>query len=382
MGSEDYYEILELNRNASEEEIKKSYRKMVFKYHPDKNPGDKKAEEKFKKVSEAYEVLSNPDKRAVYDRYGSNAFTPGGAGDRGFDFTSGFSTDFSDIFQDFFGGGFGRSTRQASREHLRGSDLRYDIEVSLEDVFKGIKVPISYATNVKCSSCSGSGSEGAVSSVKCGNCNGVGSIRTRKGFLTIEEVCHICNGEGEVIKNKCRKCGGNGRVRSEISLLVTVPKGIETGNKVRVNGKGEAGFRGAKDGDLYVYVRVKDHKFFTRKSSDLHCSVPIKMTTATLGGDIEIPSIDGSWARLKIPDGTQSGDKLMMRGKGMPEVNSKDKRGDMYVHITVETPIKLTKKQIELLKKFEEESNVNCSPKYQGFFKKIKDLWNDINSNS
>ena len=379
MSGNDYYEILEVSRDASIEEIKKSYRKMVFKYHPDKNPGDKSVEEKFKKIGEAYEVLSNPEKRAAYDRYGHSTFTSGGGGG-GFDFTSGFSTEFSDIFQDFFGGGFGKSQRTTSREHLRGSDLRYDVEVSLEDAFKGIKVPISYVTNVKCSSCSGIGSEGAINSVKCGNCNGAGSIRTRKGFLTIEEVCNICNGEGEVIKNKCRRCGGSGRVRSEVSLLVTVPKGIETGNKVRVNGKGEAGFRGAKEGDLYVYVRVKEHKFFTRKSSDLHCSVPIKMTIAALGGEIEIPSIDGSWTKLKIPDGTQSGDRIRMRGKGMPEVNSKDRRGDMYVHVTVETPVKLTKQQVDLLKKFEEESSANCSPKYQGFFQKIKDLWRDISS--
>ncbi|MGN7678422.1 MAG: molecular chaperone DnaJ [Anaplasma sp.] len=377
MGSNDYYETLGVGRGASEEEIKKAYRKLVLKYHPDKNPGNKEAEEKFKKISEAYEVLANPDKRAAYDRYGHSAFS-GGGNTGGFDFSSGFSTDFSDIFNDFFGGGFGRSTRQSSRENMRGSDLRYDIEISLEDAFNGIKVPISYVTNVKCSSCSGSGSEGAVSSVKCGTCNGAGSIRTRKGFLTIEEVCHVCSGEGEVIKNKCRKCGGTGRVRDEVSLLVTVPKGIDTGNKVRVNGKGEAGCRGAREGDLYVYVMVKDHKFFTRKASDLHCSVPIKMTIAALGGEIEMPSIDGSWTRLKIPEGSQSGDKLRMKGKGMPEVNAKDKRGDMYVYITVETPVKLTKKQIDLLKKFDEESSANCSPKYSGFFQKVKDFWRDI----
>ncbi|MDB1135478.1 molecular chaperone DnaJ [Candidatus Anaplasma sp. TIGMIC] len=382
MGGEDYYELLGVSKGASAEEIKKSYRKLVFKYHPDKNQGNKEAEEKFKKVSEAYEVLSDPDKKAAYDRYGHSAFAGGMGGRQGFGggFEGGFSSDFSDIFNDFFGGGFGKSARQASRESMRGSDLRYDIEVTLEDAYKGVKVPISYVTNVRCNTCSGSGGEGAVKSVKCGTCNGAGRIRTRKGFLTIEELCHVCNGEGEVIKNKCKRCGGSGRVRNEVGILVTVPRGIENGNKVRVNGKGEAGYRGERDGDLYVYVVVKSHKFFTRKGSDLYCNVPIKMTQAALGGEIEIPTIDGVWTKLKIPEGTQNQDKLRLKGKGMPEVHSNDRMGDMYVQVTVETPVKLSKKQVELLKKFDEESNANCSPKCAGFFQKIKGLWKDISS--
>ena len=381
MSKEDYYELLGVSRGASEEEIKKSYRKMVFKYHPDKNPGDKAAEEKFKKISEAYEVLSDQDKRAAYDRYGHSAFRNDMGGEHGFGggYDGGFSTDFSDIFNDFFGGNFGKTARNR-REGTRGSDLRYDIEISLEDAYNGVKVPISYVTNVKCNQCEGSGSEGSVKSVKCGTCNGAGRIRTRKGFLTIEELCNVCSGEGEVIKNKCKRCGGAGRVRNEVGILVTVPRGIETGNKVRVNGKGEAGYRGAKEGDLYVYVVVKNHKFFTRKGCDLYCNVPIKMTLAALGGEIEMPSIDGTWTKLKIPEGTQSNDKLRMRGKGMYEIHTSDRRGDMYVQVTVETPVKLTKKQIELLKKFDEESSSNSSPKYSGFFQKIKGLWKDISS--
>ena len=384
MAGEDYYDLLGVSRGASDDEIKKSYRKLVFKYHPDRNQGDKAAEEKFKKISEAYNVLSDKDKRAAYDRYGHSAFSSGGmggAGDHGFDgFSSaGFSGDFSDIFNDFFGGGFGRASPQRSRESMRGSDLRYDVEISLEDAFKGAKIPVSYVTNVTCTQCNGSGGEGAAKSVKCGSCGGAGRIRTRRGFLTIEELCGTCNGEGEVIKNKCKRCGGNGRIRNEVSILVTVPKGIESGNKIRVNDKGEAGYRGSKNGDLYVCVSIKEHKFFSRKGADLYCNVPIKMTMAALGGEIEMPSIDGTWTKLKVPEGTQNSDKLRMKGKGMTEVNS-DRRGDMYVNVTVEIPVRLTKKQIELLTKFEEESKNNCSPRYAGFFQKIKELWKDISS--
>ena len=384
MAVEDYYDLLGVSRGASEDEIKKSYRKLVFKYHPDRNQGDKAAEEKFKKISEAYNVLSDKDKRAAYDRYGHGAFSSGGmggAGDAGFDgFSSaGFTGDFSDIFNDFFGGGFGKTSTQRARDSMRGSDLRYDIEISLEDAFKGVKIPVSYVTNVTCAQCDGSGGEGAAKSVKCGSCGGSGRIRTRRGFLTIEELCGTCNGEGEVIKNKCKRCGGNGRVRNEVSILVTVPKGIESGNKIRVNGKGEAGYRGSKSGDLYVCVSIKEHKFFSRKGADLYCNVPIKMTIAALGGEIEMPSIDGTWTKLKVPEGTQSNDKLRMKGKGMTDVNS-DRRGDMYVNVTVEIPVRLTKKQIELLTKFEEESKNNCSPKYSGFFQKIKEFWKDISS--
>ena len=383
MASDDYYELLGVSRSASEDEIKKSYRRMVFKYHPDKNPGDKEAEEKFKKISEAYEVLSDREKRDAYDRYGHSAFSGGmGGGNSGFGggFNGGFSSDFSDIFNDFFGGGFSRGTQGQSREKVRGADLRYDIEISLEDAFKGVKIPISYVTNVACSTCSGNGSEGEAKAVKCGTCNGAGRIRTRKGFLTIEELCHTCSGEGEIIKNKCKRCGGSGRVRNEVGILVTVPQGIENGNKVRVNGKGEAGCRGAPSGDLYVYVTVKSHKFFTRKGADLYCNVPIKMTLAALGGEIEMPTIDGTWTKLKIPEGTQNNDKLRMRGKGMPEVYAKDRRGDMYVQVTVETPVKLSKKQIEILRKFDDESNASSSPKSSVFFQKVKDFWKDISS--
>ncbi|KJV69377.1 molecular chaperone DnaJ [Candidatus Neoehrlichia procyonis] len=382
MSNNDYYELLGVNRNSTSEEIKKAYRKMALKYHPDKNPGNKEAEEKFKKLSEAYDVLSDDKKRAAYDRYGHSAFSGGTGNTGGFDFSSGFSTDFSDIFNDLFGGGFGGRSQRSSRkqENSRGSDLRFDIEITLEDSFNGIKVPLNYVTHVKCQSCNGSGSEGSAKSVQCSTCHGVGNIRSQQGFFTIERTCHVCNGEGEVIQNKCKKCFGSGRTRSDVNLLVAVPKGIETGNKVRINGKGEAGYRGSQNGDLYVYVKVKNHKFFTRSSSDLYCNVPIKMTLAALGGNIEMPSIDGTWTQFKIPEGTQNGDKIRLKEKGMPYINSPGRRGDMYIQVIVETPVKLTKKQKDLLKNFDEEDNSECNPQSTGFFQKVKSFWKDIRS--
>ena len=380
MSKRDYYDLLGVSKNATREEIKRAYRKLALKYHPDQNPGDKEAEEKFKELSEAHYVLEDQKRREAYDKCGHDAFD-GSSGRGGFDFSSGFSTDFSDIFNDLFGGSFkgGRGSSRRQSSETVGSDLRFDVEITLEDSFNGKKIPISYVTYVKCSSCSGSGSEGPVRSVKCSACEGAGYTRTQQGFLTVERTCHMCNGEGEIIQNKCKKCFGSGRVRDEVNLLVTIPMGIESGNKIRINGKGEAGYRGARSGDLYVYSNIKKHKFFTRVGPDLYCNVPIKMTTATLGGNIDMPSIDGKWTKVKVPEGSQSGDKLRLKEKGMPIINS-SKRGDMYIQLTVEVPVKLTKEQKELLKKFEEETNFECNPQSTGFFQKVKSFWKDIRS--
>ncbi|WCR58313.1 molecular chaperone DnaJ [Wolbachia endosymbiont of Ctenocephalides felis wCfeJ] len=372
MNTKDYYELLGVDRNASIDEIKKAYKKLALKYHPDRNPGNKEAEEKFKEITAAYEVLSDSEKKAGYDRYGHE----GASG--GFDFGQGFGSagDFSDIFNDFFGGGFGRSSRSRAKKSatgVPGSDLRYDLEITLEDAFKGIKAPIHYVTNVKCDACKGTGSEGAIKPVQCNTCQGSGRIRTQQGFFTIERTCTTCYGEGEIIQNKCKKCGGHGHRRDEVNISVSIPKGIEEGAKVRVSGKGEAGARGGKNGDLYVYVTIAPHKIFTRNKADLHCKVSIRMTLAVLGGEIDVQSIDGAKIKVKVPEGTQTGTKLRCREKGMPYMNS-NVRGDLYVQVTVETldPKSLTKKQIELLKAFEAEENANMQRQSEGFFSKVK----------
>ncbi len=367
MSTKDYYELLGVSRNASIDEIKKAYKKLALKYHPDRNPGNKEAEEKFKEITAAYEVLSNPEKKANYDSYGHE----GASG--GFDFSQA-AGDFSDIFNDFFSGGFGESGRSKAKRStpgVPGSDLRYDLEITLEDAFKGIQAPIHYVTNVKCDTCRGTGSEGAIKPIQCHTCRGSGRIRAQQGFFTIERTCTTCYGEGEVVQNKCKKCGGNGRKRDEVNISVSIPKGIEEGAKVRVSGKGEAGAKGGKNGDLYVYVKIVPHKIFTRNKADLHCKVPVRMTLAVLGGEIDVQSIDGVKIKVKVPEGTQTGTKLRCREKGMPYMNS-NVRGDLYVQVIVETlnPKLLTKKQVELLKALEEEENTQQQP--EGFFNKVK----------
>ncbi|MDG7056166.1 MAG: molecular chaperone DnaJ [Wolbachia endosymbiont of Meromenopon meropis] len=381
MSTKDYYELLEVGKNANIDEIKKAYKKLALKYHPDRNPGNKEAEEKFKEITLAYEVLSDPEKKASYDRYGHHHYQDGG-GFSGFDFSHS-TGDFSDIFNDFFGGGFGKSSTatKTSASKAPGSDLRYDLEITLEDAFRGVQVPIHYVTNVKCDRCKGTGSEGIVKPAQCHMCHGSGRIRTQQGFFMIERTCTTCYGEGEMIQNKCKKCGGNGRRRDEVNISVLIPKGIEKGAKVRISGKGEAGIRGGKSGDLYVCVKITSHKIFTRDKADLHCKVPIRMTLAILGGEIDIQSIDGTKIRVKIPEGIQTGTKLRCREKGMPCMNS-NIRGDLYVQVIVETlnPKNLTEKQVELLKALEEE-NINVQKQSEGFFSKVKkigNLFNDI----
>ncbi|MDN5247678.1 MAG: molecular chaperone DnaJ [Wolbachia endosymbiont of Tyrophagus putrescentiae] len=363
----DYYELLEINRNASIDEIKKAYKKLALKYHPDRNPGNKEAEEKFKEITAAYEVLSDPNKKAGYDSYGHEGPSAGG-----FDFGYG-ASDFSDIFNDFFGGGFGNSRSRTKKSAATpGADLRYDLEITLEDAFKGMQTPIHYVTNVKCETCQGTGSEGAIKPAQCNMCKGSGRVRSQQGFFTIERTCHVCYGEGEIIQNKCKKCGGSGRRRDEVNISVAIPKGIEDGTKVKVNGKGEAGIRGGKNGDLFVCVNIASHKVFTREKADLHCKIPVRMTLAALGGEIEVQSIDGAKIKVKIPEGTQTGTKLRCREKGMHYMNSST-RGDLYVQVIVQTlnPKNLTKKQIELLKALEESEDSN-QQQNEGFFNKVK----------
>ncbi len=375
MTKKDYYEVLGISRSASESEIKKAYYKAAKQYHPDKNPGNATAEKKFKEAAEAYEILSNSQKRAAYDSMGHSAFEGGSSNSGG---SSGFSGDFSDIFNDLFGGGFssaferGGGRRRPNSRKVQGSDLRYDISISLEEAFSGIKAPISYTTRVVCQNCNGSGSEGNAKPIQCNTCHGAGVVRTQQGFFTVERTCHVCHGNGSIVSNPCKSCGGEGRYRKEVSLFATIPAGIEDSSRVRISGKGEAGAYGGKAGDLYVCVSIKKHKFFSRKSTDLYCEVPVPMTVAALGGEIEVPSLDGKKIKVKVPEGTQTNDKLRIRNKGMNRLHS-ETRGYMYISVIVETPVKLSKKQKELLQQFAEYSS-GCSPKSDGFLSKIKDF--------
>lgn len=377
--AKDYYEILGVSKGASDDELKKAYRKLAMQHHPDRNPGDKKAEEKFKEISHAYDILSDAQKRAAYDRYGHDAFNQGGmggaggAGMGGFDFSSGFA----DIFEDLFGmgGGARRGGGGAQQQH-RGSDLRYDISISLEEAFKGKQETIKVSTSATCDSCHGSGSEKGTKPVTCPTCQGQGRVRASQGFFTIERTCHTCGGAGKIIKDPCKVCAGSGRVRKEKTLSVNIPAGVEEGTRIRLGGEGEVGMRGGPAGDLYIFVNVKPHEIFKRDGADIHCEIPIKMTTATLGGSVEVPTIEGKRVKVTIPEGTQNGHQMRLRGKGMSVLKSAH-RGDMYIHAMVETPVKLNKKQRDLLKEFD-QSSAGTSPQSDSFFAKVKDFWEDL----
>lgn len=380
MEKQDYYDLLAVSRSASGEEIKKAYRKLAMTYHPDKNPGDKEAEKKFKEISEAYEVLKDEQKRAAYDRMGHAAFE-GGMGSRsrgaassaGFDFESaGFGSIFDDVFSEFMGG----HSRQTDAS-WHGADLRYNMEITLAEAFTGVKKNIRIPTYIGCESCQGSGAAKGTRPETCPTCHGQGKIRARQGFFTIERTCAHCHGLGQMIKDPCKTCHGSGRERKEKTLSVSIPAGIEEGARIRLAGEGEAGLRGGTPGDLYIFLHIKPHKFFHRQGSNIYGQVPIPMTTATLGGHVEVPTIDDHKARLKIPAGAQSGKQFRLKGKGMSALRS-SARGDMYVEVLVETPVNLSKRQKELLEEFASlEQGTHSSPLSEGFFAKLKDLWGD-----
>ena len=378
MAKQDYYDTLGVARGSSPDELKKAYRKLAMQYHPDRNPGDKAAEVKFKELSEAYDVLKDDQKRAAYDRFGHAAFENGSAGPRGpggapGDF--GFASGFADIFDEMFGGFAGGRRGQAN---ARGSDLRYNLEISLEEAFKGSSAQIRVPTSISCESCNGSGSEAGSRPVTCTTCSGNGKVRAQQGFFTIERTCPSCGGAGRVIENPCKTCGGQGRIRREKTLSVNIPAGVEDGTRIRLAGEGEAGLRGSAPGDLYIFLSVSPHRLFQRDGANVHCRVPLPMTTAALGGQLEVPTIEGARARVTIPPGTQSGAQFRLKGKGMTVLRS-PARGDMYIEAVVETPVSLTKQQQELLREFERAGDKDkTSPQSEGFFAKVREFWEDL----
>ena len=381
MSKRDYYELLGLKKGASADEIKKAYRAKAKELHPDRNADKPDAEDQFKEVNEAYEVLKDADKKAAYDRYGHAAFEggmggggrPGGGFGQQGDFASAFSDVFDDLFGDFRGGGRGGGGRQRA---ARGADLRYNLRVTLEDAYGGLQKTINVPTSVQCGECHGSGAEGGAEPVTCPTCSGMGKVRATQGFFTVERTCPTCSGLGQIIKNPCSSCGGQGRVQKERSLSVNIPAGVETGTRIRLAGEGEAGMRGGPPGDLYIFIEVKKHGIFEREGTELHCRVPVSMTTAALGGDIEVPTIDGGRSRVKIPSGSQSGRQMRLRGKGMPALRG-GPAGDMFIELAVETPVNLTARQKELLREFEDQSEDN-NPESKSFFSSVKGFWDSM----
>ena len=376
MSKRDYYEVLGVTRSCTEVELKAAFRKLAMQHHPDRNPGDKDCEHRFKEINEAYDVLKDGDKRAAYDRFGHAAFEHGGMGGAAHGFGADFGSTFSDIFEGIFGMGSARG-RGSGRE--RGSDLRYNMEISLDEAFTGKTAQIRIPTSVTCEACSGSGAKAGTKPKSCATCGGAGKIRHAQGFFTLERTCPTCHGRGQVIDDPCKVCGGGGRVTRERTLSVNIPTGVEDGTRIRLAGEGEAGLRGGPAGDLYIFLEVAPHEFFQRDGADLHCRVPISMTSAALGGDFEVPAIDGSKVRVKVPAGTQTGRRFRLAGKGMPVLRSKQ-TGDMYVQVAVETPQNLTKRQRELLAEFEKLSTEETQPESAGFFSRVKEFLDGLGS--
>jgi molecular chaperone DnaJ len=370
MSKRCFYEVLGVERTASDADLKTAYRKLAMKFHPDRNQSDRDAEHRFKEVNEAYEILRDGDKRSAYDRFGHAAFEHPGGGGPGFG--ADFATSFADIFDDFFGMGGGRRSRGSGRE--RGADLRYNMELTIEEAFGGKTAQIRIPTSVMCETCSGSGAKAGTKPKACSTCGGHGKIRHAQGFFTLERTCPACHGRGQVIESPCGACGGLGRTTRERALSVTIPPGVEDGTRIRLSGEGEAGLRGGPSGDLYIFVAIGAHAFFQRDGADLHCRAPISMITAALGGEFEVPTIDGGKTRVKIPEGTQSGKRFRLQSKGMPVLRSKQV-GDMYVQVVVETPQNLTKRQRELLGEFHKLSSNETNPESAGFFGRVKEFF-------
>ena len=375
MAKRDYYEILGVEKNSSSDQIKSAYRKLAVKFHPDKNKGDKAAEEKFKEASEAYHVLSNPERKQNYDNFGHAAFENAGGGRGGFG-NFDFSSSFSDIFEDFFGEGFGGSSRRSRRSNYRGSDLRYDLTINLEDAYFGKKENIKFSTSDKCETCNGSGSKPGFNIGSCTMCNGHGQVRSNQGFFTVQQTCPQCGGSGEEITNPCTSCSGQGKKQASKKLSVTIPKGVDDGTRIRLSGKGEAGSKGAGNGDLYLFISINSHELFKRQDQHLFFECPISITDAALGSSIEIPTIDGGKAKIKIPAGTQSGKQFRLKGKGMPGMRNGNV-GDLYVQINTEVPVSLNKEQKELLEKFRQIENDKSNPSIRRFFEKAKSFWSN-----
>jgi molecular chaperone DnaJ len=379
MAKRDYYEVLGVSKTADEKELKGAFRKLAMQYHPDRNPGDEEAEGKFKEINEAYDCLKDGQKRAAYDRFGHAAFEGGGGGGPG---GPGFNGDFaqtmSDIFENFFGGEFagGRGGRSSGGRE-RGADLRYNMEISLEEAYTGKQVEIRVPTSISCDACNGTGAKPGTSAQACRTCGGHGRVRAVQGFFTIERTCPTCQGRGQVIPDPCRKCGGSGQVATEKTLAVSIPAGIEDGNRIRLAGEGEAGVRGGPPGDLYIFVSIRPHAFFQRDGADVFCRVPISMTTAALGGQFEVPTLEGVKAKVPVPPGTQTGRQIHLKGKGMPVMRTRG-HGDMYIQVTVETPRNLTKRQRELLEEFEATSSGENHPDSSGFFARVKDFFDNL----
>jgi molecular chaperone DnaJ len=374
MSKRDYYEVLGVAKTATEAEMKSAFRKLAMQYHPDRNPGNHEAEVQFKELNEAYQTLSDGQKRAAYDRYGHAAFANGG-GAGGPGFNGDFSDFMSDIFENFFGdaGGGGRGRGRSAGGRERGADMRYNLEISLDEAFHGKNAELRIPTSVTCEACSGSGAKPGSKPKACPTCGGAGRVRATQGFFSIERTCPNCHGRGEVIDDPCASCGGAGRVTRERTLSVNIPAGVEDGTRIRLAGEGEAGLRGGPAGDLYIFLSIKPHPFFQRDGADLFCRVPISMVTAAIGGEFNVPTLGGSEALVKVPEGTQTGKQFRLRGKGMPVLRTRDV-GDLYIQVVVETPQKLTKRQRELLMEFDQECSKENHPESSGFFSRFREF--------